>query len=96
MSLPRATLSHIVLVNLLFAVVVAVGAGVYASRLVSQLNSPEFQAQLREEMAPGARKILLYVGRLAPEKRLDVLMEAFARIDTEEIDPILSITTKAA
>jgi glycosyltransferase involved in cell wall biosynthesis len=31
-------------------------------------------------MAPGADRILLYVGRLAPEKRLDVLMEAFPAI----------------
>jgi glycosyltransferase involved in cell wall biosynthesis len=31
-------------------------------------------------MAPGAERILLYVGRLAPEKRLDVLMEAFPRV----------------
>jgi glycosyltransferase involved in cell wall biosynthesis len=35
---------------------------------------------LRKEMAPGAERILLYVGRLAPEKRVDVLLEAFPRI----------------
>jgi hypothetical protein len=28
--------------------------------------------------------------------RRSMMVEAFARIDTEEIDPILSITTKAA
>jgi glycosyltransferase involved in cell wall biosynthesis len=31
----------------------------------------------REELAPGAEVILLYVGRLAPEKRLPLLLEAF-------------------
>jgi glycosyltransferase involved in cell wall biosynthesis len=35
---------------------------------------------LREAVAPGAEKIIVYVGRLAPEKRLDVLLEAFPRI----------------
>ena len=35
---------------------------------------------VREEIAPGARKILVYTGRLAPEKRLDVLMEAYPRV----------------
>ncbi len=40
--------------------------------------SPEYRRrEVRETMAPGAEFILLYVGRLAPEKRLDVLMEAF-------------------
>lgn len=35
---------------------------------------------LREEMAPGAEHILLYVGRMAPEKRTEILIEAFPRI----------------
>lgn len=40
--------------------------------------SPAYRRDtFREKMAPGAKKILLYTGRLAPEKRLDVLMEAF-------------------
>lgn len=40
--------------------------------------SPEYRSEaVRREVAPGAEKILVYTGRLAPEKRLDVLMEAF-------------------
>lgn len=35
---------------------------------------------VRREMAPGAEDILVCVGRMAPEKRLDVLLEAFRRI----------------
>lgn len=35
---------------------------------------------LRERMAPGAEVILLYVGRIAPEKRVDLLLEAFPHI----------------
>lgn len=35
---------------------------------------------VRESMAPGAEVILLYVGRIAPEKKVDLLVEAFPRI----------------
>jgi len=35
---------------------------------------------VRERLAPGARTILLFVGRLAYEKRLDVLLQAFAMV----------------
>lgn len=34
----------------------------------------------REEVAPGAEVLLIYVGRLAGEKRLDVLMDAFISV----------------
>lgn len=37
-------------------------------------------SELREEMGAGAEVLLLYVGRLAPEKRLGLLMEAFVRL----------------
>ncbi len=47
----------------------------------SRAFSPEHRSQaLREELAPGAEVILLYVGRLAPEKRLGLLVEAFPRV----------------
>jgi glycosyltransferase involved in cell wall biosynthesis len=36
--------------------------------------------ELRRVLAPEGQKIVLYVGRLAPEKRLHVLLEAFPRI----------------
>jgi len=43
--------------------------------------SPEHRREeLREALAPGVEKVVLYVGRLAPEKRLDVLLEAFPRV----------------
>lgn len=35
---------------------------------------------VRARLAPGAHHILLYVGRLAPEKRVGVLLEAFAAV----------------
>lgn len=37
-------------------------------------------AGVRRALAPRADDILVYVGRIAPEKRLDVLLEAFERI----------------
>lgn len=39
--------------------------------------------ELRRRLAPGAEVMLLYVGRLAPEKRLSLLLEAFPRIRTQ-------------
>jgi phosphatidylinositol alpha 1,6-mannosyltransferase len=43
--------------------------------------SPGWRSEeVRRQIAPGADRILVYAGRLAPEKRLDVLMEAFPRI----------------
>jgi glycosyltransferase involved in cell wall biosynthesis len=39
-------------------------------------------AEARAALAPGYDNILLYVGRLAPEKRVDVLLEAFAQART--------------
>jgi glycosyltransferase involved in cell wall biosynthesis len=47
----------------------------------SRLFSPAHRNEAtRAELAPGAERILLYVGRLAPEKRLDFLEEAWGRI----------------
>lgn len=37
-------------------------------------------AALRAEIAPGAEVILLYVGRVAAEKKVDLLLDAFPRI----------------
>ena len=50
--------------------------GVDAEAFAPAYRSPK----LREELAPGAETLLLYVGRLAPEKRLGLLMEGFARL----------------
>jgi len=49
--------------------------GVEANRFTPARRTAEARAAL----APGYDNILLYVGRLAPEKRVDVLLEAFAQ-----------------
>jgi len=36
--------------------------------------------EMREALAPGAERIVLYVGRLAPEKRISLLLDAFPEI----------------
>jgi phosphatidylinositol alpha 1,6-mannosyltransferase len=47
----------------------------------ASLFSPDRRAaQARERIAPGARSIVLYVGRLAAEKRIGVLLEAWERV----------------
>jgi phosphatidylinositol alpha 1,6-mannosyltransferase len=52
--------------------------GVWSRGVDAEHFNPAMRSdQERERLAPGAEVILLYVGRLAPEKRLDVLMEAF-------------------
>lgn len=43
---------------------------------------------VRQRLAPGADKILLYVGRLAPEKRVNLLVEAFQEIRRLEGDRV--------
>ncbi|HEX9887550.1 MAG TPA: glycosyltransferase family 1 protein [Longimicrobiales bacterium] len=45
-----------------------------------QFNPSCRSEDVRREMAPGAEVILAYVGRVAPEKRIDLLMRAFPRI----------------
>jgi glycosyltransferase involved in cell wall biosynthesis len=40
-------------------------------------NPARRSEELRQAIAPSAEKIVLYVGRLAPEKQLKVLLEAF-------------------
>ena len=51
--------------------------GVDAQYFHPQRRSGEMRARL----APGAKTILLYVGRLAPEKRLPVLLDAFEMVN---------------
>ena len=47
----------------------------------TELFSPERRSEaVRAEIAPGADRILIYVGRLAAEKRVDFLLEAFGRV----------------
>jgi glycosyltransferase involved in cell wall biosynthesis len=47
----------------------------------ARLFTPERRCDaVRQRLAPGARRLLVYVGRLAPEKRLGVLLDAFAML----------------
>jgi glycosyltransferase involved in cell wall biosynthesis len=47
----------------------------------AQLFKPERRSErLRHEIAPGADLVLMYVGRIAPEKRVDLLLDSFPRI----------------
>jgi len=58
--------------------------GIWSRGVDSELYHPDRRSsEVRERLAPGADVLLLYVGRLAGEKRLDVLMEAFPRIRDE-------------
>ena len=43
---------------------------------------------VRQRLAPGADRILLYVGRLAPEKRVNLLVESFQEIRRLEGDRV--------
>ncbi len=55
--------------------------GIWSRGVDSHLFDPARRsAELREELAPGAEVVLLYVGRLAPEKRIETLFEAFVRL----------------
>lgn len=48
------------------------------------LFSPARRSErVRQRLAPGARRILVYVGRLAPEKRVDVVLDAFPQVREE-------------
>ena len=47
---------------------------------VDLFNPERRNRAFREELAPGAEVLLLYVGRLAGEKRLDLLMDAFVQV----------------
>lgn len=54
---------------------------VWSRGVETELYSPARRSDAtREHIAPGADRILVYVGRLAPEKRVDVLLEAFIRM----------------
>jgi glycosyltransferase involved in cell wall biosynthesis len=47
----------------------------------TELFSPARRSkEVRARLAPGAEHVLVYVGRLAAEKRVDVVMDAFRRI----------------
>jgi phosphatidylinositol alpha 1,6-mannosyltransferase len=55
--------------------------GLWSRGVDQERFSPTFRSErTRRELAPGAQVVLLYVGRLAPEKRLPLLLEAFGRV----------------
>jgi phosphatidylinositol alpha 1,6-mannosyltransferase len=56
----------------------------------SEAFSPAHRREAtRAQLAPGAERILLYVGRLAPEKRLGFLEEAWRRIRDQAPEAVL-------
>jgi phosphatidylinositol alpha 1,6-mannosyltransferase len=55
--------------------------GIWSRGVDSDLYSPARRSpEVRRRLAPDGDVLLLYVGRLAGEKRLDVLMEAFPKV----------------
>jgi glycosyltransferase involved in cell wall biosynthesis len=55
----------------------------------NQFSPAHRREATRAALAPGAERILLYVGRLAPEKRLGFLEEAWRRIRHQAPDAVL-------
>lgn len=43
---------------------------------------------VRDEFAPGAEHVMVYVGRLAPEKRVDLLLDAYRRVRADLGDSV--------
>ncbi len=55
----------------------------------AELFHPKRRSQeIRDALNPGAEVILTYVGRVAPEKRIDLLMEAFPKIRDRATKPV--------
>lgn len=65
--------------------------GVWSRGVDTELFSPERRNDAtRGRIAPGAKRILLYVGRLAAEKRVHFVLDAFLRM-RDEIGPETSL-----
>ena len=57
---------------------------VWSRGVDAELFSPERRREeVRARIAPGADRILVYVGRLAAEKRVDFLLDVFPRVRSE-------------
>lgn len=55
--------------------------GIWSRGVRTDLFDPERRsAEARQRIAPGADRILLYVGRIAHEKKVDFLMDAYLRV----------------
>lgn len=55
--------------------------GLWSRGVDAELFHPDRRdGALRERIAPGADVVLTYVGRIAPEKRIELLLEAYARV----------------
>jgi glycosyltransferase involved in cell wall biosynthesis len=48
---------------------------------LSEFDPPPERGRFRERLALGARPVVLFLGKLTPRKRLDVLVDAFARLE---------------
>lgn len=51
-------------------------------------NPSKRNEALRRELMPEGGKLLLYVGRISPEKDLPVLFDAYSRLRVEAVEPI--------
>jgi glycosyltransferase involved in cell wall biosynthesis len=55
--------------------------GIWSRGVDAELFHPRRRDEaLRARIAPGAEVILMYVGRIAPEKRIELLLDAFPRV----------------
>lgn len=55
--------------------------GIWSRGVRTELFDPELRSEeVRQRIAPGADRILLYVGRIAHEKKVDVLLDVFLRV----------------
>ncbi len=55
--------------------------GIWSRGVRTELFDPELRSEeVRQRIAPGADRILLYAGRIAHEKRVDVLLDVYLRV----------------
>jgi glycosyltransferase involved in cell wall biosynthesis len=57
-----------------------VSNGIEAARMAGPASAAERELFLRRHGVPSGRRIVLYAGRTNPEKRIDVLLDAFGRL----------------
>lgn len=63
----------------------------YASNIIIQGEDYENKERLKEKLNIGTKKVILYVGRLAKQKGVDYLIEAFSKLRKEMDDIVLLI-----
>ena len=63
----------------------------YASNVIIKEGDYEDKERLKEKLNIGSKKVILYVGRLAKQKGVDYLIEAFSKLRKEMDDIVLLI-----